>query len=414
VHTSSSEIWGDGFVPRMNGRSRPGIMRALGPSDLFTGEPPSIKSIIVDARLVAEDQDVSAELRDRGIATIVDTQAWRYSDIRTWNTAWSSTAYAPSSPFNAQRNWVRDYVIADLNAQFTMGGNCLLLPGWFPSPGNMTRAGDVASWILEAYEEFRRKTALVPAIAWLPSQPMTTDATLAAADVYADSGLVLAAYVQRQKIDGLRDPLDRLRRTIKLMLQVQSLGLPVIAGYLGCIGLAVRAIGVSAADCGPSEGHSFDFSEAIRTAIPNINESEAVRSGPPAVRMWLDELGQRVTARQMAAIRQDRVAFAEIICRRPCHRFRLGRETMPVAVQHSMLSLCETATRQSELPESMQVDNARRLLTGMKARIDLLNSALNAEKQPILRRDHLDVQLALLADADSLGADWSVPRDPAR
>jgi hypothetical protein len=400
MRTSGDKIWGDGYIPRMNGRSRPGIMRALGPSDLFTGEPPSVRSVIVDARLAGEDHDVGAELRDREVAVMVDTQAWRYSDGRTWQTAWSSTAYAPSSPFSAERNWVHDCVIRDLSAQLMMGGSYLLLPGWFPSLENIGLARDVALWTLEAYEEFTLKTASVPAIAWLPAQSLIPDASLTAAEIYAESGMVLAAYVQRQKIDGFRDPFDRLRQSINLMLEIQGFGLPVIAGHLGCIGLTVRAIGVSAADCGPSEVHSFDFSEAIRASIPRRNQNEISRSGPPAVRMWLDELGQRVTARQMAAIRQDRAAFAEIICRRPCHRFRLGRDTMTIAVQHSLLSLCETATRQSALPESMRVDNARRTLTAIKTRIGVFDSALEAEKQPSLRQDHLDLQLALLAGAD--------------
>ena len=118
--------------------------------------------------------------------------------------------------------------------------------------------------------------------------------------------------------------------------------------------------------------------------------------------MWLDEIGQTVTARQMAAIRRDRVAHAEILCRRACHRFRLGKDTVALAVHHSVLSLCETATRQSRLPASMRVDNARRLLTTMKTRIGVMDAALSAEKQRLLRQEHLDVQLALLADADSL------------
>jgi hypothetical protein len=402
VHGTGGQVWGDGYVPRLNGRSRPGIMRALGPSDLFTEEKPRIPSVIVDARLALDDHDISAELRDRGIDMIVDTQGWRYSDPRTWETAWNSVSYAPPIPFNAQHNWVHEYALKDLSAQFNAGCSCLMLPGWFSSLETSKLAEDVAVWTLEAFEDFKHKIALAPAIAWLPAKSGAPDATLAAAKVYAQSGAVHAVYVQRDKVDGPRDPLDRLKRSAKLMLEIQNFGLPVIAGHFGCMGLTIRAIGISAADCGPCEDQSFDFLDAIRSAVPQVREDTARRSGPPAVRMWLDELGQTVTARQMAAIRQDRAALAEIMCRRECHRFRLGRDTMSVAVHHGVLSLCEAATRQSRLPASMRVDNARRLLTAMKTRIGIMDAALSADHQPLLRQSHLDVQLALLADVNSL------------
>jgi hypothetical protein len=399
VDGSDGPIWGDGFIPRMNGRSRPGIMQALAPSDLFTEEAPSVQSIIVDARLASEDHDIGTELCDRGITMIVDTQAWRYSDPRTWESVWSSVPYAPSCPFNAQRDWVHEYVLKDLSAQLEAGGTCLLLPGWFPSLETMDLARQVSLWTLDALEDFTSKVAL-PAIAWLPSTPGSMDASLAAAKVYAKSQSVHAIYVQRNRISGSLDPFDRLKRTAKLMLEVQDFGLPVIAGYLGSIGLTIRAIGVSAADCGPCEGQSFDFTEAIRAALPR-KEDASSRPRPLPVRMWLDELGQTVTARQMARIREDRVAYAEILCRRACHRFRRSRETVAVAAHHSLLSLCETATRQSKLPTSMRIDNARRLLMAMKTRIGILDSALSAANESLLRQEHLDVQLALLADADS-------------
>jgi hypothetical protein len=173
-------------------------------------------------------------------------------------------------------------------------------------------AREVAAWTLEAFEEFRRKAALIPTIAWLPARPGSLSASLAAAEEYAASGAVHAVYVQQYRINGLHDPYDRLKRTAKLMLEVQQIGLPVIAGYLGCIGLTIRAIGVSAADCGPCEGQHFDFTDAIGTALQR-REDVSSEPTPIPVRMWLDEIGQTVTARHMAAIRRDRVAHAEIL-----------------------------------------------------------------------------------------------------
>jgi hypothetical protein len=391
-------VLGDGFIPRMSRRSRPGIMQALRPPDLFGQDPASIPSVIVDARLALVDKDVTAELSDRHVAMIVDTQAWRYSDSRTSSTPWGSLVYAPSIPFNLHRSWVNEYVLADLSAQESCGCGCLMLPGWFPSLESVELALDVGTWILRAYESFRRGSDGVPVIAWLPATSGSLATSLALAKVYVESGLVDVLYVQRDKTNGVRDPVDRLRHSAKLMLAVQSLGLPVIAGHLGSVGLTLRALGIAAADSGPAEGLSFDFTDAIRRAVPPIPQGAPVKQRPSAVRLWIDEVGQTVTTRQMTAIRADRVAFAEILCRRPCHRFRISPDTMSVAVHHSLLSLCESATLQSRLPISMRVDNAQRLLTAMKRRATMMDSALLSGSQPLLRQEHLDVQLALLAE----------------
>jgi hypothetical protein len=396
-----NQMWAHGFIPRVNGRSRPGIMQALGPRDLFTKSELSLPYMIVDAHLTLEDSDLQVSFRDRDVSMIVDTQAWRYSDSRTWNSKWGNVPYAPQSPFNRRRTWVHDYTISDLSAQITMGSSYLMLPGWFTSLESVELARDVATWTLEAFGEFRRKGVLVPAIAWLPARIGAAEASLAAAEAYVESGAVRGIYVQWARANGLHDPVDRLKRSAKLLLEIQNLGLPVIAGHFGSIGLVMRAVGIAAADCGPCEGQSFDFSDSIRAALPQTQQvSSSTRKALP-VRMWVRELGQTVTARQMAAIRESRTAFAEVYCRRACHRFRLGRDTLAVAVHHSTLSLCEEARQQSTLPISMLVDAAARSLREIKTRIELINPALTDEKQA-LRQDHLDVQLALLAEASTL------------
>jgi hypothetical protein len=282
-----------------------------------------------------EDHDIGAELRDLSITMIVDKNAWRYSDPRTWRShgvlfptprqagsMLGEIGYMSTCSKTCLRNLGRAAGVCCCRAGF----QAWILSGWL---------GDVALWTLEAFEEFAHKVTL-PTIAWLPSTPDSLDASLAAAKVYADSEDVHAVYVQRNRINGSHDPLDPAKALRKVDARSTGVGKPVIAGYLGGIGLTVRAIGVSAVDCGPCERQSFDFTDAIRTALPH--EEDAL-SRPLPVRMWLDELGQTVTARQMAAIRLDRVAHAEILCRRACHRFRSGRHTLAVAVHHSLLSV---------------------------------------------------------------------------
>jgi hypothetical protein len=402
VSEAVGSIWGDGYIPRVSARYRAGIMQALGPSDLFTQDVIKIPYVIVDARLALDDGEISAGFADRNVKVIIDTQSWRYSDPRTWQSKWSTLPYVPSRPFAPTRQWVHEYVAKDLAFQMDMGASHPTLPGWFSSLETVDEAVEVATWTIEAYEQFRRKGYLSPAVAWLPVKSGSRDASLAAAKIYTDSDLVLGIYAQSPKISGLRDPLDRFKRSVKLLCEIQALGIPVIAGHLGAVGIFMRAIGIVAADCGPCTAQSFDFSSSISSALPRPADKTGSRSGAPAVRMWISELGQTVTAGQMAAIRQSRSTYAEVICRRACHRFRLGRDAVSTAAQHGILCLGEEARLQSHLPLSVRADAARRSLIAMKSRIDLVDEILLQGDLETLRKDHLDVQIALLADTSAL------------
>lgn len=382
--------WG-GFIPRVSKRSRPGVLRALLSPDLFTESAPPVSHVIADIRLALEDHDLMVSLRDHGIMAIVDTHSWRYSDRRTWESTWAKLPYAPERPFEPNRNWVQDYVSADLIAQVSAGCTNLMLPGWFPSLSDADQATRVASWTLEAFERIRRTGVLMPAIAWLPVSTRHVDASLAAAKVYIASDLIHGLYAQLSKVNGITEPLDRLQRNTESILRIQDLGLPVIGGHLGPAGLTMRAVGVTAVDCGPSEDQSFDFTGSIKNAVPSPSKGV----GPLAVRMWISELGQTVTASQMAVIRQDRAAFSEIVCRRACHRFRQGRDGVSVAAQHGVICLSEEAQLSTSLPTSVRIDRARRALLAMKSCVAIVDAALTQEDQP-LRQDHLDNQLALL------------------
>jgi hypothetical protein len=377
-------------------------MQALGTADLFTESLPSISHAIVDVRLTLADNDLKAGFNERNVSMIVDTQAWRYSDPESWNTKWITFPHAPSSPFTPSREWVHKYVMGDLTTQMSMGGSCAMLPGWFAALEDIELAIDVATWTLEAFEQFQRRGVLMPVIAWLPVTAKFREASLAAAKVYVESRAVQGFYAQLNNVNGLRDPLDRFQRSAKLLIEIQNLGLPVIAGHFGPVGLVMRAIGIAAVDCGPCDAQSFNFANSIKAAAllrsPTRSTSKRFAS---AIRIWVSEVGQTVTANQMAAIRRDRAAYAEIVCRRPCHRFRLGPDTLTVAVHHSLLCLNEEARQQSDLPTSVRVDAARRALVAMKSRVPLLDLALSQEQERTLRQDHLDVQLALLAEVSN-------------
>lgn len=69
--------------------------------------------------------------RDRGVFLLVDTQAWRYRDARTFLVEkFTAMPYAPTSPISLSAPArTRSFFRADLERQASPGARALLVPG---------------------------------------------------------------------------------------------------------------------------------------------------------------------------------------------------------------------------------------------------------------------------------------------
>ncbi len=72
--------------------------------------------------------------RDRSIAVLVDTQAWRYHDPRTFLVdKFTAPPYAPRAPLSLSAPAeLRSFVGADLEVQASLGAAAFLVPGAIP------------------------------------------------------------------------------------------------------------------------------------------------------------------------------------------------------------------------------------------------------------------------------------------
>lgn len=391
------DFWGSGYVPRVGTRSFGGVELALTP-DLFGGMQSRPRWAIVDAPTAERNEHLVAFLRDSDVGVLIDTQAWRYADQRTWESAkWGSTPYAPSTPFVMDRNWVREYVAGDLETQKRLGATAVVLPNWFAALRH--DAANVFVWTLDGYRDFRR-SALHKAVAWLPMNLSTLDQSLDIAALAAEADDIEALITQFQRIAPIQASVGQLASNLGAIVEVQNEGLPVLAGRFGSIGVTARAFGVKAADCGPAEDQTFDAAAMIRSALPRVTNNSGRASGPPAAPIWFSELGQTVYATRAASLRQIRRANAEIMCRRPCHQYRIGKETLTTSARHGMLSRLEEADHAHALPRGIRLDAARRYLDRMGEAIDIVNRALEDDGHDWqLRRDHVTTQQAVLTFA---------------
>lgn len=391
---TNEDFWGNGYVPRVAARSFGGVELALTP-DLFGGMPSRPRWAVVDAPTAETNEHLVSFLRDSGVGVLIDTQAWRYADQRTWeSTRWADTPYAPNGPFTMAPDWVTDYVAGDLEAQKRLGATAVILPNWFSALRH--DAAQVFVWALDGYRKFRR-SALHKAVVWMPMRLNTLDQSLDIASLAAESGEIEAIIAQFERISPLQASVGQLASTLSGLVAVQDEGLPVLAGRFGSIGVTARAFGVKAAECGPAEEQTFDAASMIRSALPRANAGAGGPGGPPAAPIWFSELGQTVLANRATKLRQIRRANAEILCRRPCHQYRIGKETLTTSARHGLLSRLEEADQAQSLPPGLRLDAARRHLDRMGDAIDVVNRAVEDDGcQWQLKRDHVTTQQAVL------------------
>jgi hypothetical protein len=129
--------FGHGFLPRIDARNYKAVERCLprdGPGLFSVGL--DLPWAILEGPWALQHGAPTVELcRDRGVSFLVDTQAWRYHDPRTFLVEkFTTTPYAPAGPLAASdRSALNRFVGADLQAQATLGASAYLLPGVIPT-----------------------------------------------------------------------------------------------------------------------------------------------------------------------------------------------------------------------------------------------------------------------------------------
>lgn len=386
-------MFGHGFVPRVTERNRAGLARALSP-DLFSGEPPDVPWAIVDGAAAAEDPTLVRERTSGGTRVVVDTQAFRYSDSRTWlSPKWSQVPFAPAVPFDGTRQWVEEFVTSDLRFQSAVGGSAYLLPAWFTAragadPGHLR-------WVLEAAT--RLVGDVVPAkpmLATLPVQRTALDAGRAAAQVLHHG--VAGVYVLVSPWRPVRDPVDSLAAIAAFLLDLEHGDFSVLIGRGGALTPVWRALGVSGAEAGLAEAESFDRSGAIGIALPRPRE-KGKPSPRPGPRIYVPELGLSLAGKQWRQLAGVPAALAAVTCSRRCCRMAGSAElAQDHAVEHSLVCRVEEATAISKLPLSMRAAEAYELIKNRRSRLRQVNVTLRDAGLDPFRHDHVENQLALI------------------
>ena len=221
---------------------------------------------VLSAPDASKDPGLRGELNELSVDVMVDTESWRWADRRTWDAPkWASLPTKPASCFDGTDKWVRDYVRSDLLFQANLGVGAYLLPAWFPHPKGS--AADTIEQVTEAgLGLVGSEVEVKPVVGGLA---LRRDGLHQCAELGGRlHGALSAAYVLLSPWDPAHDPVDRLSSAARVLLGIEDAGIQVVVGRGGGIGVALRGLGLSAAEAGLAEGEAFDQASAVASSLP--------------------------------------------------------------------------------------------------------------------------------------------------
>lgn len=383
---------GHGFIPRVDARNYKAVERCLtrdGPGLFHEGL--DVPWAVLEGPWALQHGAATLELcRDRSVAVLVDTQAWRYHDPRTFLVdKFTTPPNAPCAPLSLSAPAaLRSFVGADLEVQASLGAAAFLVPGAIP-----TSAHDDVTERTLALIEAARPTALAeprPCVAFVGAHSSALDRAHALIDQLP---LWLeAVYIQVTPSNPLRDSAAKLIDALVLMRHAARRGFTVLGGRMAPLGPLARALGVHGTDAGLGEGESFVYASKVKNQEPR-----AEGSSPPKVlggRVYVPHLGRSVSAAEWSRLMAVPSLRGQLVCRLPCCAFGQPVETMPSRGREHSLHSRVSEARQHSGTGSTALGQVVRLLEQRQSVARTVTSALAAADLPPLSTEHAENHLA--------------------
>lgn len=328
--------------------------------------------------------------RDRSVAVLIDTQAWRYHDPRTFLVdKFTAPPYAPGAPLSLSAPAeLRSFVGAELEVQASLGAAAFLVPGAIP-----TSAHDDVTERTLALIDAARSTALAeprPCMAFVGAHSAALDRAHA---LIEQLPLWLeGVYIQVTPSNPLRDSAAKLIDALVSMRHAVQRGFTVLGGRMASLGPLARALGIHGTDAGLGEGESFVYASKVKNQAPR-----AEGSSPPKVlggRVYIPHLGRSVSAAEWSRLMAVPSLRGQLVCRLPCCAFGQPVETMPSRGREHSLHSRVSEARQHSGTGSTAIRQVVRLLEQRQSVARTVTSALAAADLSLLSAEHTENHLA--------------------
>ena len=395
---------GHGFLPRIDARNFKAVERCLprdGPGLFNVGL--DLPWAILEGPWALQHGASTIELcRDRGVSFLIDTQAWRYRDPRTFLVKkFATTPYAPAAPLTAgDPSTLSDFVEADLKTQASLGASAFLLPGVIPSGPH----DDVHAETLTLQEIAQTKLPDArPCIAFVGAHSSSMEAAHQLIDELPH--WIDGVYIQLTPVNPLHDSPSKIIDGLMLMRHAAQQGFTVIAGRLAGLTPLLRAAGIPGTDGGLGEGESFAYGAKVKNHEPRNGIERQPRL--PMGRLYVPQIGRSVSASEWAHLMEVPALRGQLLCRLPCCAFGLPVETTPRRGREHSLH-CRVAEAKA-LPGSGRsgADAVIKLLEQRQSTARAITASLSEAGIDPVATDFLDNHLAVahyLQDASSAAA----------
>lgn len=283
---------GHGFPPRIDARSFRAAERCL------TRDVPGLFSegllpwAILEGPWALQRGGATIELcRDRGVSFLIDTQAWRYRDARTFLVdKFLATPYAPPAPLTVvDRSTLSAFVEAGLKTQESLGASAYLLPGVVPRDRHDAVRADALALLELAQEKLPEAR---PCVALVGAHTSSMEAAYRLVDDLPH--WIDGVYVQLTPAKPIHDSSAKIIDGLMLVRHIAQQGFTVIAERLAGIAPLPRAAGIPAADAGLGEGESFSYGEKVKNHEPHSKGQRQPRL--LGGRVYVPQLGRSVSA----------------------------------------------------------------------------------------------------------------------
>lgn len=385
---------GHGFIPRIDRRNYKAVERCLaqGGEGLFH-EGLELPWAVLEGPWALSSGASTLELcRDRRVAFMVDTQAWRYHDPRTFVPGkFMDTPNAPAAPLvGCSPACLRYFVEADLAAQASLGATAYLLPGIVPS----SRGDDVRERTL-ALLDAAYPSVLAdprPCVAFLGAHASSMEV---AHQLVEDLPLwITGVYLQLTPVNPLTDSASKIIDCLVLMRHLVQRGFIVIGGRLAGLGVLARALGVHGTDAGLGEGESFAYNSKVRNSEPRADDAPKPR--PLGGRTYVPQLGRSVSSKEWARLMQVPALRGLLMCRLPCCAFGQGVEATPTrGREHSLHTRIAELKGSSGSGSRAEIGRAIQVLEQRQSTARTVTDSLAAAGHDPLSTGFIDNHLAV-------------------
>jgi hypothetical protein len=404
LQDSPEMLDGLAFLVRVSQHDGRAIEDALGAPTLFD-RGVDLRGAIVEATYAATEPPLLQRLRDDSVPYAIDPQTsrfggWRFVQVQQF----ARVPYAPKRPIVAgdfPSNAADELARAVLRFEQDAGAS------WYVAAG-LPYVDDGLNDCVRQNDRLLDASCAANGTGDLERRPLVAQVIVGRRGL-AQPQLIVnrlldypidAVYVQAQRLDPVRDGIEKLARYVEFLLALKDAGLTVIAGRVGAFGLLLQALGITAFDSGLCQAEAFDLASLNRPLTEaEMERRRERRGGGGDRRIYLEQLKTTLKGRHATAILEDASLRSRFTCSLGCCQHR-GFDDLPDRRRQHYLWVRhrEVDELRHRPSDNMRVDWIHEQLRDARGAGQAVRRALTTrDLRDIPRFDHLDRWIGVLA-----------------